>query len=309
MNPKANREKLTQIMFETFNTPAFYLALRPSLALYASGKTTGLAVQMGASSTWATPIYEGYPIRHATIRRDLCGDVLTIHLIKLLSERGYDDFGVTGERLKEIIRDVKEKKGYVALDFHEEMKISEGSSKVETDYDVSKGFTIVSGNERFRTPEILFDANWLSENPEMVPTNPPADWANWKNNPPASELVNNIFQDKEKKSLLAKLPKELIAGLGRYYLSQGSNGNKMSLHGMVDASIRKCDSDLQKDMWEQIVLCGGSSMVSPPFPHRPPPLNPNNRSNFRFSHHFCSSLDFLRGYKRKLFNWHLQHRK
>eukprot|EP01084_Bolivina_argentea_P095887 172385_1 len=49
LNPKANREKTTQIMFETFNTPAFYLAVQPVLALYASGRSTGVVLDSGSS--------------------------------------------------------------------------------------------------------------------------------------------------------------------------------------------------------------------------------------------------------------------
>jgi len=56
LNPKENREKITEVLFETFNVPAFYLSISSVLALYASGKTTGTIVESGGGVTHTVPI-------------------------------------------------------------------------------------------------------------------------------------------------------------------------------------------------------------------------------------------------------------
>lgn len=91
----------------------------------------GTVFDCGDGVSHTVPVYEGYWLPHATQRMNLAGRDLTKYMMRILMERGYS-FTTSAET--EIIRDIKEKLSYVALDFDRELRESETSDKCEELY-------------------------------------------------------------------------------------------------------------------------------------------------------------------------------
>ncbi|KAF7964642.1 hypothetical protein HWV62_4629, partial [Athelia sp. TMB] len=155
LNPRSNRDVAAQIFFDTFNVPALFTSVQAVLALYSSGRTTGIVLDSGDGVTHAVPVFEGYSMPHAIRRVDVAGRDVTDHLQLLLRKSGHH-LHTSAER--EVVRTIKEKCCYVALNPSKEEKDSLGRNE---EFRLPDGNLVQLGPERFRAPEILF-------NPEIV---------------------------------------------------------------------------------------------------------------------------------------------
>lgn len=152
-NAKANREKMCQILFETFAVPAFYVQIQAVLALYSSGRTTGIVCDSGDGVTHTVPIYEGYSLPHAVLRLDIAGRDLTEWCQVSLQEAGAS-FTTSAEL--EIVRDIKEKLCFVALDYEATLAAAQETNEYTKSYELPDGTVISVNQARFKTPELLF---------------------------------------------------------------------------------------------------------------------------------------------------------
>jgi len=142
LNPEASREKLVQVLFESFGVPACYLACTSVLALRASGCTTGLVVESGDDATYAVPVCEGRVLPEAVGRLNLAGRDLTGYLVRLLRAAG------AASADKELAREIKEKACYVSVDLEAEAR--DGA------FALPDGNVFAIGDASFMCPEALF---------------------------------------------------------------------------------------------------------------------------------------------------------
>ncbi|XP_069933189.1 actin-related protein T2 [Oryctolagus cuniculus] len=193
LNPRENREKMAEVMFEGFGVPAFYLSDQAVLALYASACVTGLVVDSGDGVTCTVPIFEGYSLPHAVSKLYVAGRDITELLTRLLLASGRI-FPCLLD--KGLVDDIKEKLCYVALEPDKEL--ARRPEEVLREYRLPDGNVVCVGDQLHQAPEALFA-------PEQLGVQSP--------------------------------------GLSK----------------MVSGSITKCDADIQKALFGEIVLSGGST--------------------------------------------------
>lgn len=196
LNPKSHRERMTQLLFDSFGVGGLYIGISAVLTLYHVGAFTGLVVDIGDAVTHFVPIFDGYPLPHSILRIDLAGQDVSQYLRKLLYARGVHLSSSSADLAA--LRGAKESACYVAQDFEEATRAAEAGACEEVEVPLPDGGVLRLGAERFRAPELLFRPS----------------------------LMDRTF-----------------GGLAE----------------LAFQSIMKSDVDVRKDLFQRIIVCGGSS--------------------------------------------------
>lgn len=228
---KEQRQKICEIMFEKFQVPAFFMCKAGVLSCFASGRSTSLILDSGASSTQAVPVHDGYVLQKGIVKYDVAGEYLTEKIEKYIEEvlktpivpRHYLDVTVDGENKMvnpaenpnihssfdkfckaEIARDIKESVCKLLENR------SEGTMGLQekAEYELPDGKKVNLGDFRFTSPEIFFVL------PESEKARQELDIANFK-----------------------------------------------GFHQLVLDSINQCDIDLRKELLSNVILTGGNTLI------------------------------------------------
>ena len=160
LNPVENRERMISTLFETFEVKGSYVNIQAVLALYASGRTTGIVLDSGDGVTHAVPIFEGYALPHAMERLNIGGRDITNYMAKQLTmKNGLIDRNneFISSSAKEFVSTIKEDIGYCAIDFDDEYTKSKTSNECQMEYKLPDGTVLNVNNERFECAEILYN--------------------------------------------------------------------------------------------------------------------------------------------------------
>eukprot|EP01052_Picozoa_sp_SAG31_P003031 SAG31_NODE_112_length_24420_cov_19.787550_11_plen_496_part_00 len=241
LNPKANRERMVQICFETFDVPAFYVCTRAALALFATSSATGIILQVSAGEPIAIPFYEGHAIVNSVLASHcMKGCQLDDLMGKLLSDRGYALCGSL--ETTEIFGRIKQQLGYVALDPKAEMQKPERST---TDFEKAQQlleFSKVTHARLGAATGIHDIENDLSQAVAIHCRHDVSAWFMLSPEQAPIRVGHERFRCAE-----ALFHPKLICG-------EDADGG---VHELIYNSVRSCDAGIRSDLLRNIICQGG----------------------------------------------------
>jgi actin-related protein len=156
---KKYRERLAEMVFEHFEVHNFYACATGILSMYASGRTSGIVLDIGEGLTQVMTMMEGFLIRSSCARiNSLAGTDLNDYMLRLMALHNNVHLDVNHHN-RDLAREIKEKMCFVAksADEFEQLNKQASEQDMHKSYEIEDGSSINISNEQWQCPEVLFN--------------------------------------------------------------------------------------------------------------------------------------------------------
>eukprot|EP01100_Stratorugosa_tubuloviscum_P015080 TRINITY_DN8463_c0_g1_i1.p1 TRINITY_DN8463_c0_g1~~TRINITY_DN8463_c0_g1_i1.p1 ORF type:complete len:418 (-),score=177.42 TRINITY_DN8463_c0_g1_i1:181-1434(-) len=225
-NTKQIRERTTEIFFEKFQVPGFFISKNSVLSAFASGRATALILESSASGTVAVPVFEGYALKKNIAQSNLGGEKLTNDTISALEKKNI----IIQPNYSFVRKEVVSGEYRInLLDYPKTTQTFHKFSILNIARDLKESI--------FRVSDTTFDET-LDAN---IPTIP-------------FELPNGR---------LLEIGTERFSVAEQLFSTNTNiqNSDSLAIQYLVQNSVKSCDLDIRKDLYTNIVVCGGNSLI------------------------------------------------
>uniref|UniRef100_UPI00358E22A3 actin-like protein 6A n=1 Tax=Myxine glutinosa TaxID=7769 RepID=UPI00358E22A3 len=230
-NTRSRRERLTELMFEQYNIPAFFLCKTATLSAFANGRSTCLVLDSGATHTTAIPVHDGYVLHQAIVKSPLAGDFITMQCREMFQEMNVEIVPPYLIASKEAVREGvtpiwkrKEKVPQVTRSWHNYM-----CNEVIQDFQASV----------LQVSDSPYEDQIAAQMPTMhyeFPTGYNCDYG-----PERFRIAEGLFDP------------SLVRGL--------SGNTMLGVSHVVSTSAGMCDVDIRPGLYGSVILVGGNTLL------------------------------------------------
>uniref|UniRef100_A0AAZ3SCI5 Actin-like protein 6A n=1 Tax=Oncorhynchus tshawytscha TaxID=74940 RepID=A0AAZ3SCI5_ONCTS len=252
-NTRAKREKLTELMFEHYNIPAFFLCKTAVLSSFANGRSTGLVLDSGATHTTAIPVHDGYVLQQGIVKSPLAGDFMSMQCRELFQELNVEI--VPPYMIASKVRPAKVSQNDSFQRFH-----------ISLFGDAVRDGTPASWKKKEKLPQVT------------------RSWHNYMCNTVIQDFQASVLQVSDSpydEQVAAQMPTvhyelpngyncdfgaerlKIPEGLFDPSNAKGLSGNTMLGVGhVVTTSVGMCDIDIRPGLYGSVVVTGGNTLIS-----------------------------------------------
>ncbi len=258
--PRADQQRMCELLFEQFSVPALSTIKSASAGVFANGRTSALALDMGHSWTTVMPVKDGFADESKMVRTELAGGVLTEATLEILQAQIRQRGGGAGVTDPDAVMSTglppaSDPRVHASRALFRSLDVSRQWKEQYCRISIAAGSPYVGASS----------SNGHSDSPFVLPdgTRVPAQSATWGAG--VGELLFDPSLGSLVQVLAANSGPDISGSSSSSWLSGYLYLNNLSRMDSVGKVLFQClsqfDTETRRAMWENMVLFGGTSAI------------------------------------------------